>query len=232
MFLNAANNRLDFVDEKDFEILTTETAEVLDIEEYKSLLVENKKKLKNKVNNELSIKQYKKNQVIKRYRNIYKKLKKKLFFWNGCYSNEKLFYTPNNIKYKLLHHYTKNYQRPFLVPIFDFEYSIPKFTHFDNVLDLFNDKSALCLSAIDLDINRLLSPIKTQSTFVDQHTQIYRCCLVKPSHHIKGIFLLDEEKMSFYIEDTNDNNDDDYDESRKTCFGSYFVSHKIGRAHV
>ena len=31
--------------------------------------------------------------------------------------------------------------------------------------------------------------------------------------------------MSFYIEDTNDNNDDDYDESRKTCFGSYFVSH-------
>ena len=225
VFLNAANNRLDFVDEKDFEILTTETAEVLDIEEYKSLLVENKKKLKNKVNNELSIKQYKKNQVIKRYRNIYKKLKKKLFFWNGCYSNEKLFYTPNNIKYKLLHHYTKNYQRPFLVPIFDFEYSIPKFTHFDNVLDLFNDKSTLCLSAIDLDINRLLSPIKTQSTFVDQHTQIYRCCLVKPSHHIKGIFLLDEEKMSFYIEDTNDNNDDDYDESRKTCFGSYFVSH-------
>ena len=66
VFLNAANNRLDFVDEKDFEILTTETAEVLDIEEYKSLLVENKKKLKNKVNNELSIKQYKKNQVIKR----------------------------------------------------------------------------------------------------------------------------------------------------------------------
>ena len=66
----------------------------------------------------------------------------------------------------------------------------------------------------------------------------FLCCIVKPSHHIKGVCFIQEEKLSFKVflnQKTGTemhgvkigftNNDDDYDQERKTCFGSYFICH-------
>ena len=63
-------------------------------------------------------------------------------------------------------------------------------------------------------------------------------CLVKTSHHIKGVCFIDDKKLNFKVflnqktgsamsgvEVGFTSNDDDYDETRKTCFGSYFVCH-------
>ena len=63
-------------------------------------------------------------------------------------------------------------------------------------------------------------------------------CLVKTSHHIKGVCFIDEKKLNFKVflnqrtgsamsgvEVGFTSNDDDYDQTRKTCFGSYFVCH-------
>jgi len=63
-------------------------------------------------------------------------------------------------------------------------------------------------------------------------------CLVKTSHHIKGVCFIDDKKLIFKVflnqrtgsamsgvEIGFTNKDDDYDQERKTCFGSYFVCH-------
>ena len=63
-------------------------------------------------------------------------------------------------------------------------------------------------------------------------------CLVKASHHIKGVFFIDEDGLNFKVflnqktgNSMNDvevafkSTDEDYDQERNTCFGSYFVCH-------
>ena len=66
----------------------------------------------------------------------------------------------------------------------------------------------------------------------------YLGCLVKTSHHIKGVFFIDDNQLNFKVflnqksgnsmsgvEKGFSNLDDDYDQDRQTCFGSYFVFH-------
>ena len=63
-------------------------------------------------------------------------------------------------------------------------------------------------------------------------------CLVKTSHHIKGVCFVDENNLNFKVflnqktgnsmsgvELAFTNEDDDYDVNRQTCFGSYFICH-------
>ena len=63
-------------------------------------------------------------------------------------------------------------------------------------------------------------------------------CLVKTSHHIKGVCFIDQTKLNFKIflnqqtgKSMNGINmsftdtDEDYDPERKTCYGSYFMFH-------
>ena len=71
----------------------------------------------------------KKNQKI-----LYKKYKKKIFSWNGMWSNKELFYgeiSSHKIKYKVINHYTKNFMRPLISPILDINYYLPKFTQYN-----------------------------------------------------------------------------------------------------
>ena len=66
----------------------------------------------------------------------------------------------------------------------------------------------------------------------------FLCCLVKISHHIKGVCFVDENKLNFKVflnQQTGKSmnninlafteNDEDYDPERKTCYGSYFMFH-------
>ena len=68
--------------------------------------------------------------------------------------------------------------------------------------------------------------------------EYYLGCLVKTSHHIKGVFFIDDNQLNFKVflnqktgnsmsgvEIGFSNRDDDYDQERQTCFGSYFKFH-------
>ena len=76
------------------------------------------------------------NKRFKKYvknRKEYKKQKRKLFTYNGMWSNRNLFYGKINsqiIKYKVMNHYSKDLMRPLLAPIFDINYYLPEFTNF------------------------------------------------------------------------------------------------------
>lgn len=55
------------------------------------------------------------------------------------------------------------------------------------------------------------------------YESIVECCLIKQSCHVKGYFFNDNNKIGFYAYDIkNDNNLEEYDPDRNTCFGSIF----------
>jgi hypothetical protein len=73
---------------------------------------------------------------------------------------------------------------------------------------------------------------------IKKNKKYFLSCLVKASHHIKGVCFIDENKINFKVflnQKTGNamsgvevgftNKDDDYDKERKTCYGSYFVCH-------
>ena len=73
----------------------------------------------------------------------------------------------------------------------------------------------------------------------EEEKKYYLSCLVKTSHHIKGVCFIDNESLNFkvFLNQKTGNamsgvnvgftdKDDDYDEERKTCFGSYFMFHQ------
>ena len=70
---------------------------------------------------------------------FYKKNKKKLFSWNGFWSDKNLFFIhPEYLKLKIKNHFTKNMTKIILTPIYDVEYYLPDFSKFDQT-KLFND---------------------------------------------------------------------------------------------
>ena len=67
-------------------------------------------------------------------------------------------------------------------------------------------------------------------------------CLVKTSHHIKGVCFIDDNNLNFkvFLNQKSGNamagveigfttKDEDYDQERQTCFGSYFICHPKDR---
>ena len=84
----------------------------------------------------------------------------------------------------------------------------------------------------DLNPNIEINDNKSQSKIY------FLSCLVKTSHHIKGVCFIDQSKLNFKIflnqqtgKSMNGINmsftdtDEDYDPERKTCYGSYFMFH-------
>ena len=78
----------------------------------------------------------------------------------------------------------------------------------------------------------------SSSSNLKKNKKYFLSCLVKPSHHIKGVCFIDENKINFKVflnQKTGNamsgvevgftNQDEDYDKERQTCFGSYFVCH-------
>ena len=72
----------------------------------------------------------------------YRKIKKKLFSFNGIFSTKKYFYDKKKYicKYKLLDHMTEDYTRIFLTPIMDMDYYLPKFSKFE-IKNLFRSQN-------------------------------------------------------------------------------------------
>ena len=80
--------------------------------------------------------------------------------------------------------------------------------------------------------------IKDSSNKDKEQKKYFLSCLVKTSHHIKGVCFIDDENLNFkvFLNQRTGNamsgieigfttEDDDYDQERQTCFGSYFICH-------
>ena len=144
-------------------------------------------------------------------RNAYKSLKKRLFVWNGAWSNKELFYkNKNRLKYKLYNHLTKSLLRPFLVPLLDLKYYTPIFTHY-KVEKIFNQNelSTPIYKDLVLDIDKIINTYEKKTEdyqyidISDKEEQFqaikYECCFLKPTHHIKGIFLCSGRGIQFKV---------------------------------
>ena len=71
------------------------------------------------------------------FNQLYTKLMKELFAFNGNWSKKELFYEKEqnksnlSIKYKRLNYYTRNFQQPFIFPILEMDKYFPNFQNFD-----------------------------------------------------------------------------------------------------
>ena len=81
----------------------------------------------------------------------------------------------------------------------------------------------------NIDIKKFQETKKIYSEYNKKNENSFiECCLVKPTHHIKGIMTLDSKKIIF-TKDINNSCEDyknglSYDNEKKTCFGSFFKS--------
>ena len=102
-----------------------------------------------------------------------------------------------------------------------------------------SEKLLLIANKLDFGKEEEYIFIKRKSTKnIQLRKNCYLCCIVKTSHHIKGVCFVDDMKLNFkvFLNQKAGNamsgvkmgftvKDDDYDQERKTCFGSYFVCH-------
>ena len=78
----------------------------------------------------------------------------------------------------------------------------------------------------------------SKSNINKQEKKYFLSCLVKTSHHIKGVCFIEDDYLNFKVffdqktgsamsgvEKGFTSKDEDYDPKKKTCFGSYFVFH-------
>ena len=98
-----------------------------------------------------------------------------------------------------------------------------------------NDYNNIYVSDLYLNLfSGKLHTVHTSSPSIDKKEKCYKCCLVKPTHHIMGTLYFKEKeivfvygdqsnKLSFYNHNKNDLN---YDELNGTCFGSFFILYK------
>ena len=102
---------------------------------------------------------------------------------------------------------------------------------YDNLLRISNN--------LDFGKEEEFALLNNQNKTSKNKREYYLGCLVKTSHHIKGVFFIDDNKLNFKVflnqksgnsmsgvEIGFSNKDDDYDQERQTCFGSYFVFHQ------
>ena len=77
-----------------------------------------------------------------------------------------------------------------------------------------------------LDKKKEKGKTKKDEFFTDKNYTF--CCLVKQTHHIKGLLYIKETKINFKKNFGNkfDNNNDNFDYERGDCFGSYFKEYK------
>ena len=202
---------------------------------YKNLLKYKNENIK-KINLDISNLRMKKIFQIKKLKKKYRKIKKILFSWNGSYSDLDLFYTDKKkslIKYKILNHYSKTFSMPILIPIYDFNYYLLKFSSYKDPYDMFKNNFRDNFYQINLNFlptnveEKENNKYKLKNFF---NNKCYSACFVKISHHIKGEINLqskdNKNKIIFisYNKEIYNELDEDYDNDKKTCFGSVLHS--------
>ena len=108
-------------------------------DELNKKIIEEEKRICNTLNETIpflreEIKKYWNNIVLDQLkrRREYKKTKKRLFSWNGFWSDRKLFFAhPEYLKLQIKNHFTKEMTKVILSPILDINYYLPQFSKFD-----------------------------------------------------------------------------------------------------
>ena len=158
-------------------------------------------------------------------RKRYKKIKEKLFSFNGPYSDVNVFYNEKHLKYKITHFLTKEMVSPFLKPVLDMNLYKPDINKFKTI---FNSNSDNYYS-IDLNTFPFLEEKIPKNEFC-------KGCLIKITHHINGNIYFDEDSLIFIESNFNDENDmnnfnyDQIDKDKKTCFGN-LISKRSGKGY-
>ena len=146
----------------------------------------------------------------------YHNIMKNVFVFNKFWSDKNLFFNEEKkqkyLKYKSINYYTKNYQRPFIYPDLDYKYSYPLFSNF-NINNNFYieeenpDDYNFSLECPEFDTfiieyeQKIIKLLKNKSRI-----NLYNVCMVKRSHHIKGIMIVYNDNSSLI---------------KKICFYSY-----------
>ena len=168
--------------------------------------------------------------------NCYKKIKKKLFLWNGPYSVNDIFFNKNNtkeIKYKLSNHLTIEITLPLLVPIADINTYLPFFSKFEK------EKIFKCplkdIYSINLyPFNSFLKKPNEQDLFSfgnysyqEKNDLEFNICFIKHMYHDKSILEIKENKKEIHIYSLPNYimvGGSNYDIEQKKCYGSFLNS--------
>ena len=87
----------------------------------------------------------------KKRRNVFKKIKKQLFSWNGFWCDKTLFLShPEYLKFKIKNHFCHDMSKILLSPILDLKYYLPNFSKFD-ITNLFNKNDYKYHICMDVD---------------------------------------------------------------------------------
>ena len=108
-------------------------------------------------------------------------------------------------------------------------------TRFSTMRETGKKRPSFQFNFFRFSLDKRKTKVKKEEVFTDKKYLV--CCLVKQTHHIKGLFYIKEAKISFkknlkkksdnksWIE-LNEKNNDNFDYERGDCFGSYFKSYK------
>ena len=155
----------------------------------------------------------------------YKKIKKRLFSFNGPYSAPEFFY--NNINesntkkliYKESNHLTSEYSQPLLVPILDYNFYLPN----NNIGFSIFDENYKNFYQIDLSFKNKFKNL----LFYDKYFNGFNVCLITPIIHYKGKIQLFNNHIIFYTLKIEINPEKEKNSSNNIlCRGSYFISDK------
>ena len=178
----------------------------------------------------------------KKLEKLYKKIIKELFTNNSFWSFNEEFEIDNIYGlgfYKINNILTEDYKLPFLNPILDLNYYKPNFKSFKDFDTKFFQKNKLVLNNdiqnLKLNLNDNLKIYMSyysndslenyyKEKFKD--TKLYKCCLIKKTHHIRGFIFYHNYKLYFisYYDNNNCNmcNNLKVNNNRKFCYGSVF----------
>ena len=108
-------------------------------------------------------------------------------------------------------------------------------TRFSTIRESGKKRASFQFNFFGFSLDLRKTKTKKEEFFTDKKYLV--CCLVKQTHHIKGLFYIKEAKLIFKRDLTkksndkswielNEKNNDNFDYERGDCFGSYFKNYK------
>ena len=125
----------------------------------------------------------------------YRKIKKKLFSFNGIFSTRKFFYDKKNYicKYKLLEHMTEDFTKICMTPIIDMDYYLPHFSKFE-LKNLFRKNNQFDL----IQINKLTNLKIVEEEKEGERAEIKEENAEKSNKN--GLYLLSQSEFKYMNE--------------------------------
>ena len=110
-------------------------------------------------------------------------------------------------------------------------------TSIDKSTNLNEDQNDILKSEISTEsLNKKFDPFEKEGKIKLPKTRTLNCCIVKPTHHVKGIITTKQDYFQFIYEDNSNKtmemiqdeyeNDPNYDRDMGCCYGSTFKNHK------